>query len=124
MALTVLRARLGRCAAVAGLLCYASAASADIPAPDKPLPAPPAQRSVPLPLTVEEDATTPVHRIVIPKAVRATPTSPTAEAIIPEERSGRHPRPGASSPPSPFRPRWPAGSSWRDAAGPDGWRRA
>ena len=71
MALTVLRARLGRCAAVAGLLCYASAASADIPAPDKPLPAPPAQRSAPLPLTVEEDATTPVHRIVIPKAVLA-----------------------------------------------------
>jgi hypothetical protein len=71
MALTVLRARHGLCAAVAGLLCCASVASADRLPPDKPLLAPPAQRSAPLPLTVEADADTPVHRIVIPKAVLA-----------------------------------------------------
>lgn len=55
----------------AAVLCFASAAFADLIVPDEQRPAAPAQRSQPLPLTVAEDAATPVHRIVIPRAVLA-----------------------------------------------------
>ena len=54
------------------LVCFASVASADVAFPDELPPAVPAQQSAPLPLTVAEDAATPVHRIVIPKTVLAT----------------------------------------------------
>ncbi|MFN9369715.1 MAG: hypothetical protein ACK6CT_13285 [Planctomycetia bacterium] len=60
-----------RAVLTAVVLCSASAAIADLIVPDEQPPAAPAQRSAPLPLTVEEDAATPVHRIVIPKAVLA-----------------------------------------------------
>jgi hypothetical protein len=53
------------------LVCFASVASADVAFPDELPPAVPAQQSAPLPLTVAEDAATPVHRIVIPKTVLA-----------------------------------------------------
>lgn len=90
MALTLLRARLGRCAAFAGLLCCASVASADLLPPEKPQPVPAPQRSAPLPLTVEEDAAAPVHRIVIPKAVLAKLAGdPTDSSSIASARNGR-----------------------------------
>lgn len=90
MALNVLRARLGRCAAVAGLLCFASVSAADVAFPDELPPAIPAQRSAPLPLTVEEDAAAPVHRIVIPKAVLAKLAGdPTDSSSIASARNGR-----------------------------------
>ncbi len=74
MALTARRTRFWRRGVVAALLFIpASTGLGDSLGFGDELPAAlPTQRSAPLALTIAEDAATPVHRIVIPKAVLAT----------------------------------------------------